>query len=89
MSAKPACACSRRADAQPCAQASLTNARPEVADYAFTTLRPQLGRVQAEGGESAASSRVSAAAAQLLARATLADIPGLVEGAHANRGLVR
>ena len=78
----------RSAHAPPLAQASLTNARPEVADYAFTTLRPQLGRVVASGHEGG-SSRISQAAAQLLARATLADIPGLVEGAHANRGLVR
>ena len=86
---RPAQLCSARsADVPLRAQASLTNARPEVADYAFTTLRPQLGRVVASGSEGG-SSRISLAAAQLLARATLADIPGLVEGAHANRGLVR
>jgi len=70
--------------------AGLSNARPEIADYAFTTLRPQLGLVQSgfEPGPSPASPSV---ARQLLgalaARASLADIPGLVEGAHANRGL--
>jgi GTPase involved in cell partitioning and DNA repair len=59
-----------------------------VADYPFTTLRPQLGRVQALRPDGS-SSHVTLAAEQVLARTTLADIPGLVEGAHANRGLVR
>ncbi len=59
----------------------MTNARPEVADYAFTTLRPQLGRVSAGG--------VSRPVPGVDITATLADIPGLIEGAHANRGLVR
>jgi GTP-binding protein len=50
---------------------TLSAARPKVAAYPFTTLNPIVGVV--ELGE--------------YARATVADIPGLVEGAHANRGL--
>ena len=50
---------------------ALSNAIPKVAPYPFTTLHPHLGRVRA-------SAHVEF---------TLADIPGLVDGAHANRGL--
>ncbi len=57
-----------------------------MADYAFTTQRPQLGRVQAAGADGGSA---TLAAAAVLPRTTLADIPGLVEGAHVNRGLVR
>jgi GTPase len=52
---------------------ALTRAQPKVAPYAFTTLQPQLGALagQALGAE----------------RPVMADLPGLVEGAHADRGL--
>jgi GTP-binding protein len=52
---------------------ALSNATPKVASYPFTTLQPHLGRV-------CTSSHPDDAL-------TLADIPGLVDGAHANRGL--
>ena len=61
-------------------QATLSNARPEIGDYAFTTLRPQLGRVHNGGKHFMAGVHDSA---------TVADIPGLIQGAHENRGLVR
>jgi 50S ribosome-binding GTPase len=41
----------------------------QVASYPFTTLRPQLGTVVFSDGRAL----------------TVADIPGLIEGAHANR----
>lgn len=50
---------------------ALSNATPEVASYPFTTVHPYLGRVRASAHE----------------EFTLADVPGLVEGAHANRGM--
>ncbi|KAL3149982.1 hypothetical protein ABBQ38_013338, partial [Trebouxia sp. C0009 RCD-2024] len=50
---------------------ALSRAKPEVADYAFTTLRPQLGMLQYPDTSALA----------------VADIPGLIRGASQNRGL--
>ncbi|KAL5705619.1 hypothetical protein ACHQM5_023901 [Ranunculus cassubicifolius] len=60
--------------------ASITLAKPDIANYPFTTLMPNLGRL--EGDPSLGAGKYSS-------EATLADLPGLIEGAHLGKGLGR
>jgi len=52
---------------------TLTGARPKTASYPFTTLNPVIGVMEPPSPD--------------FPRIQVADIPGLIEGAHANRGL--
>lgn len=49
----------------------VSNAKPKIAPYPFTTLQPNLGVVELEGD----------------LQMVMADIPGLIEGAHRGEGL--
>lgn len=49
---------------------AISRAKPRVGHYAFTTLRPNLGKLNFDDFS-----------------ITVADIPGLIKGAHENRGL--
>ena len=50
---------------------AVSHAKPKIAPYPFTTLAPNLGVIEDEVGR----------------RIVLADIPGLIEGAHQGQGL--
>lgn len=48
----------------------LTNAKPQIANYEFTTLSPNLGILNKDSK-----------------KLVIADLPGIIEGAHMNKGL--
>ncbi|XP_053666543.1 GTP-binding protein 10 homolog [Anopheles marshallii] len=50
---------------------AISNASPKIASYPFTTIRPQIATIEYEDYR----------------QITIADLPGLIEGAHANFGM--
>ncbi|XP_025954523.1 GTP-binding protein 10 isoform X1 [Dromaius novaehollandiae] len=49
----------------------VSHAKPQIADYAFTTIKPELGKIMYADYK----------------QISVADLPGLIEGAHANKGM--
>uniref|UniRef100_A0A8C8TBS0 GTP-binding protein 10 n=1 Tax=Peromyscus maniculatus bairdii TaxID=230844 RepID=A0A8C8TBS0_PERMB len=49
----------------------VSHAKPVIADYAFTTLKPELGKIVYNDFK----------------QISVADLPGLIEGAHMNKGM--
>uniref|UniRef100_A0A8C8STF3 GTP-binding protein 10 n=1 Tax=Pelusios castaneus TaxID=367368 RepID=A0A8C8STF3_9SAUR len=49
----------------------ISHAKPQIADYAFTTVKPELGKIMYPDYK----------------QVSVADLPGLIEGAHANKGM--
>ncbi|KAI5291657.1 hypothetical protein KEM54_002234 [Ascosphaera aggregata] len=62
---------------------SLTNSRTRIGNWAFTTLSPNIGTyvIDSHKGRPEIESKLRRQ------RFTIADIPGLIQGAHLNRGL--
>src|SRR5580700_1209808 len=58
----------------------ISAARPKIANYPFTTLAPNLGVVNADGGTGGHGT-------ELGRTFVVADLPGLIEGAHLGAGL--
>ncbi|XP_075683754.1 GTP-binding protein 10 [Rhinoderma darwinii] len=50
---------------------SVSHAKPQIADYPFTTVRPEVGKIMYPDFK----------------QISVADLPGLIEGAHINRGM--
>uniref|UniRef100_A0A8C3FYF7 GTP-binding protein 10 n=1 Tax=Cyclopterus lumpus TaxID=8103 RepID=A0A8C3FYF7_CYCLU len=50
---------------------AMSNATPQIANYSFTTLKPEIGKVMYEDYK----------------QISVADLPGLIEGAHINKGM--
>ncbi|XP_035528379.1 GTP-binding protein 10 [Morone saxatilis] len=50
---------------------AMSNATPQIANYAFTTLKPEIGKLMYSDHK----------------QISVADLPGLIEGAHINKGM--
>ncbi|XP_041649694.1 GTP-binding protein 10 [Cheilinus undulatus] len=50
---------------------AVSNATPQIASYAFTTLKPEIGKLMYKDYK----------------QISVADLPGLIEGAHINKGM--
>uniref|UniRef100_A0A672Z7H6 GTP-binding protein 10 n=1 Tax=Sphaeramia orbicularis TaxID=375764 RepID=A0A672Z7H6_9TELE len=50
---------------------AMSNATPQIANYAFTTLKPEIGKIMYKDFK----------------QISVADLPGLIEGAHINKGM--
>ncbi|KAL3447031.1 hypothetical protein BJX65DRAFT_101835 [Aspergillus insuetus] len=64
---------------------SLTNSRTRIGNWAFTTLSPNIGTVIIDNDKGRPLVEIEGKAPRK--RFTIADIPGLIKGAHLDRGL--
>jgi len=67
----------------------ISAARPKIANYPFTTLEPNLGVVNADGGtpRGTRSGQAGKEGREIGRTFVVADLPGLIEGAHQGAGL--
>jgi len=65
----------------------ISAARPKIANYPFTTLEPNLGVVSADSVPQSASSGAGKESNDIGRTFVVADLPGLIEGAHQGAGL--
>ena len=65
----------------------ISAARPKIASYPFTTLEPNLGVVSADSVPQSASSGAGKESNDIGRTFVVADLPGLIEGAHEGAGL--
>jgi len=65
----------------------ISAARPKIANYPFTTLEPNLGVVSADSVPQSSSGGANKGTADVGRTFVVADLPGLIEGAHEGAGL--
>lgn len=66
---------------------ALSNSRTRIGDWAFTTLQPIVGTVVLDNHKGQPLLKASQQSGQTRQSFTIADIPGLIEDAHLDRGL--
>ena len=66
---------------------SISNSRTRVGDWAFTTLSPNIGTVILDNNEGRPAIRSGVPGENLRTNFTVADIPGLIEDAHLDKGI--
>lgn len=66
---------------------ALTNSRTRIGDWAFTTLSPNVGTVVLDSHTGRPALDTKGARKEPRTNFTIADIPGLIEDAHLDRGL--
>lgn len=66
---------------------ALTSSRARIGDWAFTTLAPNIGTVVLDNQRGRLENPLYYSTGELRTNFTIADIPGLIEDAHLDRGL--
>ncbi|KAF2227456.1 P-loop containing nucleoside triphosphate hydrolase protein [Elsinoe ampelina] len=66
---------------------ALTRSRARVGDWAFTTLQPNVGTVILDDFKARPFHQALRSGTEVRESFTIADIPGLIEGAHLDKGL--